>query len=136
MSYAQNRIIHDADSHLMELADCLDPFIDPTYRAAYDDLPKIKQWPRDGEWVTQARARQKDAAFRSAAAENILLRRDYDALGAFLKEDRPRALDLLGFRSQLVFTTWCLSNFGLEESGDTDLAFALVTAQKRMMVEF
>jgi hypothetical protein len=34
MSYAQNRIIHDADSHLMELADCLDPFIDPKYRAA------------------------------------------------------------------------------------------------------
>jgi len=136
MSYAQNRIIHDADSHLMELADCLDPFIDPKYRSAYDDLPKLKSWPRDSDWVTGARAKQRDPAFKAAAAENILLRRDYDALGAFLKEDRPRALDLLGFRSQLVFTTWCLSNFGLEESGDTDLAYALATAQNRMMVDF
>lgn len=136
MSYAQNRVIHDADSHLMELADCLDPFIDPKYRARYDDLPKIKQWPRDGKWVTEARAKQSDPSFQMSAGENILLRRDYEALGAFRKEDRPRALDLLGFKSQLVFTTWCLSNFGLEESGDADLAYALATAQNRMMADF
>lgn len=136
MSYAQNRVIHDADSHLMELADCLDPFIDPKYRARYDDLPKIKQWPRDSKWVTEARAKQSDPSFQASAGENILLRRDYEALGAFRKEDRPRALDLLGFKSQLVFTTWCLSNFGLEESGDADLAYALATAQNRMMADF
>jgi hypothetical protein len=34
--YVENRIVHDADSHLMELSDCLDPFLDPKYRAAYD----------------------------------------------------------------------------------------------------
>ncbi|MEQ1753279.1 MAG: amidohydrolase family protein [Micropepsaceae bacterium] len=136
MSYSQSRIIHDADSHLMELADCLDPFIDPKYRARYDDLPKLRAWPRDGKWVTQARAKQDNPSFQAAAAENILLRRNYEALGAFRKEDRPKALDLLGFKSQLVFTTWCLSNFGLEASGDVDLAYALATAQNRMMTDF
>ena len=136
MSYSQNRIIHDADSHLMELADCLDAFIDPVYRARYDDLPKLKAWPRDGKWVKAAHGKQDDPAFKAGAAENILLRRNYEALGAFRKADRPRALDLLGFQSQLVFTTWCLSNFGLEESGDTDLAYGLATAHNRMMTDF
>ena len=136
MSYAQNRIIHDADSHIMELADCLDPFMDAATRAQYDELPKLKAWSRDSKWVTDARRKQDDTAFRAGAAENILLRRDYEALGAFRKSDRPRALDLLGFRSQLVFTTWCLSNFGLEETGDTDLAYRLASAHNRMMVDF
>ena len=72
MSYAGNRIIHDADSHLMELADCLDPFLEAKHRAAYDALPKLKAWPREGKWVREARAKQGDAAFRAGAAENIL----------------------------------------------------------------
>ena len=118
MPYAQDRIIHDADSHLMELSDCLDDFIDPKFRARYDDLPKLRAWPRDGKWVRDVRGKQDDQGFRTGAAENILLRRNYEALGAFRREDRPRALDLLGFSSQLVFTTWCLGNFSLDDSAD------------------
>ena len=45
MPYARDlmagRIIHDADSHLMELPDCLDPYLDAKYRAAYNALPKL-----------------------------------------------------------------------------------------------
>ena len=29
MPYVENRIVHDADSHLMELTACLDDFLDP-----------------------------------------------------------------------------------------------------------
>ena len=136
MPYVTNRIIHDADSHLMELADCLDEFIDPKFRARYDALPKLQAWPRDGKWVTVARAKQSDPAFRDGAADNLLLRKNYEALGAFRREDRPRALDLLGFSSQLVFTTWCLGNFQLDESGDLDLAYATARAHNRMMTAF
>ncbi len=136
MSYAENRIIHDADSHLMELADCLDPYLDAKSRARYDELPKLKAWPRDSEWVKKSRATQTDPAFRAGETANILLRKDYEALGAFIREDRPRALDLLGFKSQLVFTTWCLSNFGLDESEDLDLAYACADAHNRMMTDF
>ena len=135
MSYAQGRIIHDADSHLMELADCLDPFLEQKHRAAYDALPKLQAWSRDSKWVTEARAKQGDAAFRAGAAENILLRRDYEALGAFVPADRPRALDLLGFKSQLVFTTWCLGNFGLDDT-NAELAYGTAAAHNRMMAAF
>jgi uncharacterized protein len=136
MPYVENRIVHDADSHLMEMSDCLDDFLDPKFRAAYDELPKLKQWPRDGQLVKWANARQDDPEFRSGADANILLRKNYEALGAFRPADRPRALDLLGFSSQLIFTTWCLSNFGLEESGQIELAYATATAHNRMMVDF
>ena len=136
MAYVENRIIHDADSHLMELSDCLDNFLDPKYRAAYDALPKLLAWPRDGELVREANARHDDAQFRESAAANIMLRKNYDALGAFRKNDRPAALDQLGFASQLVFTTWCLGNFGLEEAGEIDLAYATAAAHNRMMVDF
>jgi uncharacterized protein len=136
MPYVADRVVHDADSHLMELADCLDPFMDAATRAKYDALPKVKAWPRDGKWATEARAKQSDAAFRQGAAENILLRKNYEALGAFTKQDRPRALDELGFASQLVFTTWCLSNFNLDQSRDIDLAYRLAEAHNRMMKDF
>ena len=134
MAYAGSRLIHDADSHLMELPDQLDAFLDPRFRAAYDALPKLAK--RHDAYVGEARAKQCDAAFRASADDNIMLRKNYEALGAFIKQDRPRALDNLGFASQLVFTTWCLNNFGLEKPGETELAYATAAAHNRMMADF
>jgi predicted TIM-barrel fold metal-dependent hydrolase len=135
MPYASGRVIHDADSHLMELPDSLEPFIDRKFLDAYRDLPKVKT-AREQAYVEQARARQADESFREGADANIMLRKNYDALGAFLKADRPRALDQLGFASQLVFTTWCLNNFGLEKPQDAALGYATATAHNRMMADF
>ncbi|MGD0191513.1 MAG: amidohydrolase family protein [Rhizomicrobium sp.] len=135
MAYVENRIVHDADSHLMELTGCLDAFLDPKYRAAYDELPKLKAWPRDGKLVKHANAQHDDADFRAGSDANILLRKNYEALGSFRKGDRPRALDLLGFSSQLIFTTWCLGNFGLDDA-NPELAYATAQAHNRMMVDF
>lgn len=135
MPYVENRIVHDADSHLMELSDCLDPYLDPRYRAAYDELPKLKAWPRDGKLPLWANAKHDDPEFRAGADANILLRKNYEALGAFRRQDRPRALDLLGFSSQLIFTTWCLGNFGLDDDNPA-LAYATAQAHNRMMADF
>jgi predicted TIM-barrel fold metal-dependent hydrolase len=136
MPYVENRIVHDADSHLMELPDSLDAYFDPKFRAAYDALPKLKANPRDAGWVKKAHAQHDDAAFRDGADANVLLRKNYEAHGSFRREDRPRTLDNLGFASQLIFTTWCLGNFGLDESGPADLAYAAAQAHNRVMVDF
>lgn len=136
MPYVENRLVHDADSHLMELADCLDDFLDPQFRAAYDALPKLKAWPRDGQWVKKARAEQDDPDFRAGDAAQLMLRKNYSALGSFRRADRPKALDLLGFASQLVFTTWCLGNFGLDEGNDAALCYGVAQAHNRMMTDF
>lgn len=136
MPYAQDRIIHDADSHLMELPDCLDPYFDPKLIGRFHALPYFQKKVERASWADAVRAEQADPAFRAGADDNILLRKNYQALGAFLPEDRPRTLDLLGFASQLVFTTFCLNNFGLEQSDDDDLAYAAATAHNRMMTDF
>ncbi|HEV2364131.1 MAG TPA: amidohydrolase family protein [Caulobacteraceae bacterium] len=138
MPYVEGRTVHDADSHLMELPDCLDPYFDRRLKARFDALPivqKKKSNPKPG-WDQPFRSKHDDPAFRAGAAENILLRKNYEALGAFRREDRPRTLDCLGFSSQLVFTTYCLGNFGLDESGDVELAYAAATAHNRMMTDF
>ncbi len=136
MPYVENRVVHDADSHLMELPDSLDEFLEARFRARYDALPKLKKHPRDADYVAQARAKQDDPQFRNTADENILLRKNYEALGSFKREDRPRALDDLGFASQLIFTTWCLGNFDLDQSGDVGLCYAVAQAHNRMMSAF
>jgi predicted TIM-barrel fold metal-dependent hydrolase len=136
MAYATGRLVHDADSHLMELPDCLDPFFEKRLLQRFHDLPYYQKKLGEAGWADKARARQRDPDFRSGDADNILLRKNYDALGAFTPADRPKAMDLLGFASQLVFTTFCLSNFGLDQGDDMELAYAAAEAHNRMMVEF
>jgi predicted TIM-barrel fold metal-dependent hydrolase len=136
MAYVENRVVHDADSHLMEMPDCLDPWFDPRLRDAFHDLAIYRKKLGDGRWAASARRQQDDAAFRAGDADNILLRKNYQALGSFRREDRSKALDLLGFSSQLVFTTFCLGNFGLDEGGDVELCYAAAQAHNRMMTDF
>ena len=138
MPYVENRIVHDADSHLMELPDCARRVsrsaISRALRCAAEAQEAAARRRRTS---SQARAKQDDPLFRNTAAdENILLRKNYEALGSFKREDRPRALDDLGFASQLIFTTWCLGNFDLDQSGDVGLCYAAARAHNRMMSEF
>jgi predicted TIM-barrel fold metal-dependent hydrolase len=136
MPYIENRIVHDADSHLMELPDALDEFLEARFRVRYDALPKLHKLPRNADYVKKARAQHEDPQFRKAANENILLRKNHEALGSFRREDRAQALDQLGFASQLIFTTWCLGNFDLDQSADIDLCYAAARAHNRMMSAF
>src|SRR5208283_6031307 len=75
--------------------------------------------------------------YRADEAGQIMTRKNFAATGSFVAEDRPRALDLLGFSSQLVFNTFHhrrLRNW--EHSGDLDLAYGAARAHNRGMVEF
>jgi uncharacterized protein len=136
MPYVEGRIIHDADSHLMELPDCLDPYFTQPMLARYHALAIFKHKLGAPGWAEKARAQHLDPEFRAGAEANILLRKNQQALGAFRSDDRPKAVDYLGFASQLVFTTFCLGNFQLEYGDDVDLAYAAATAHNRMMTEF
>ena len=136
MTYAGSRLVHDADSHLMESSDCLDPYFEKKLLARYHDLPVYK-WKKSFDTVVNGQlGAHDDPAFRAGVADNILLRKNYEAHGAFRAADRPEVLDLLGFASQLVFTTFCLGNFGLDQSDDMALCYAAAEAHNRMMTDF
>jgi predicted TIM-barrel fold metal-dependent hydrolase len=86
-----------------------------------------------------ARLRAKHASeeYRATEAEEIMARKNFAATGAFVPEDRSRALDLLGFSSQLVFNTFHNSRLhDWEHSGDLELALGTARAHNRGMVEF
>jgi predicted TIM-barrel fold metal-dependent hydrolase len=134
MPYVQGQTVHDADSHIMELPGTINRYIDPKFRDAF--VEKTGRKDVLPEWFAKAAEKQRDPEFRAGAEANILLRKNYEALGAFVADDRPKTLDYLGFTSQLVFTTACLSNFGLEQMGEVDLSVEAARAHNRMMAEF
>jgi len=115
----------------MELPGTINPYIDPKFRERFVELAGAKAILP--EWSAKIQSMQDDPEFRAGDEANLLLRKNYQALGAFRAEDRPKALDHFGFASQLVFTTACLSNFGLEQMGEVELALETARAHNRMM---
>ena len=132
MAYVENRTIHDADSHVMEFPETIGEFMSKEHLDEFKPFMRS----RDEDWVNQMKALQNDPEYCSAAEREIMLRRGHMALGAFRKEDRPRALDYLGFTSQLMFTTDSLDNYGLETGKTNELACEAARAHNRMMTEF
>ena len=61
--------------------------------------------------IAHADDRHNNPAAVADAEKNLMLRKGWEALGAFDPDERRRALDLLGFRSQLVFTTFAITHF-------------------------
>jgi predicted TIM-barrel fold metal-dependent hydrolase len=83
------------------------------------------------------RAKHASDEYRATEETEIMLRKNFAATGSFTAEDRPRALDLLGFSSQLVFNTFHNRRLhDWEHSGDLDLAYGAARAHNRGMVEF
>jgi predicted TIM-barrel fold metal-dependent hydrolase len=81
--------------------------------------------------------RHRSEEYRATEEAEIMARKNFAATGSFLPEDRPRALDLLGFSSQLVFNTFHNGRLhGLEHGGDPELAYAAARAHNRGMLEF
>ncbi|HLH27642.1 MAG TPA: amidohydrolase family protein, partial [Acidimicrobiales bacterium] len=83
------------------------------------------------------RRRHGSPEWRADEAAEIMHRKNFAATGSFIPEDRPRALDLLGFSSQLVFNTFHNRRLrDWEHSGDLDLAYGAARAHNRGMSEF
>ena len=137
MPYASGRTIHDADSHIVETPDFLDPFLARDIRERMPRLGLSAVRPGEHKLIEKARASHQDPDYRALDEAEIMLRTNWSATGSFLKEDRPRALDLLGFASQLVFNTF-LSKYlaDLEHADDLDLAYGVAAAHNRAMVDF
>ncbi|HEY6317633.1 MAG TPA: hypothetical protein VI462_07075, partial [Acidimicrobiia bacterium] len=149
MTYSTGRVVHDADAHLMETPTWLRDHADPALR---DRIPPLRypggnELRQTGDPAEQQR--DLDAAFRRLAdrhaspeyradeAAEIMARKNFAATGSFIAADRPRALDLLGFSSQLLFNTFHNRRLRDWEHGDDlDLAYGVARAHNRGMVEF
>jgi predicted TIM-barrel fold metal-dependent hydrolase len=133
MPYASGRTFHDADSHLMELGDWLAPYADPGVRERLRPLYLGGAGKLADDAVAAAAARRGDAAAARALESNLMAAKGWSALGAFDRDERTRALDLLGFSSQLVFSTFAPTQF---RSDDLDLLYGGARAHNRGIADF
>ena len=138
MTYAGGRIIHDADSHIMETPDWLASYADEATRARMShDYSGTHSGQSNDRLVERARADHSDPSYRAEDEGQLMLRKNWAATGSFIREDRPAALDMLGFRSQLVFNTFHNGRLqAAEHSGDVDFALGLAAAHNRGMIDF
>ncbi len=149
MPYSTGRVVHDADSHIMEPPTWLRDHADPEFRdritpSSLSSGNELRQTGDPTEQLrdldaTFARLRERHAssAYRADEEAEIMARKNFAATGAFVAEDRPRALDLLGFSTQLVFNTFHNRRLrDWEHAGDVDLAYAVARAHNRGMIEF
>jgi predicted TIM-barrel fold metal-dependent hydrolase len=143
MTYAPaTRPFYDADSHIMELPDFLKAYADPALR---DEIPEVSYSASivtDEEVAVIVGQGGKHSAEHVAAQvalgdKLIESSKEIQALGAFNSADRTTALDLLGFRKQLVFATHSVAMpFSASSKLEPRLRYGAARAHNRHMADF
>ncbi|MFL6622112.1 MAG: amidohydrolase family protein [Sulfurifustaceae bacterium] len=131
--------VHDADAHLVETPDWLHPYADSKVRARLRPIPVQRMTPDVPADIEIERWRQRhwDPREQPTAEREIMLRKGWAAMGSFIKEHRPRAVDLLGFSTQLVSTTLLAYYlFEAEHADDLDFAYGYAQAHNRGIADF
>lgn len=135
MPYAEGRTFLDADSHIMELPDFLTSHADPKVRDRLKPLAfgpggnlgrRLEQYARLGAHTPETVVELEKNVIAGA--------KGYEALGSFNQGERTRALDLLGFQAQLVFTSFAPSAFLWLP--DLDARYGGCRAHNRAVAEF
>lgn len=147
MPYIDNRLVHDADAHIMETPNWLRDHADPTIRDRIKPPGYVNELRQTGD--NKSQLEDIDAAFssitrrhgsdeyRADEAAEIMNRKNFAATGSFIAEDRPRTLDLIGVASQLVFNTFHNRRLhDWEHEDDLDFSYGAARAHNRGMVEF
>ena len=142
-------VVHDADAHVMETPNWLRDHADPSIRdripaLTYSGGNELKQTGDPDEQLRDVDeafdrlvSRHRSAEYLDSEAAEIMARKNFAATGGFIAEDRGRALDLLGFASQLIFNTFHNRRLrDWEHSGDVELAVGAARAHNRAMIEF
>lgn len=134
MTYAADRVIFDADSHVMETREWLDPYLEADARARLKPIYGSKPGRID-KLLEQAKARKGDPEAVARALENpIAGPKGWSAAGAFDSDERARVLDQFGFAGQLVFGTAGLGP--ARAADDLGLLYAGSRAHNEAMAAF
>jgi predicted TIM-barrel fold metal-dependent hydrolase len=137
MPYAHRPHIHDADSHLMEGLTWLRDHADAKTRELLPDLTRLldKGGAGAGKAIQAGEARRNDPEKTAALEDDVIASaKGWSALGAMDSSERTRALDLLGFDSQLVFSTFSVGLFAFDD--DPAVVYGGTSAHNRMMSDF
>ena len=109
MTYAGERTIFDADSHLLELPDFLSSHADTRTRRLLPDLGATLVGQFNPGQYDQKQGHDPERVRQLVELGDNLTRgpKWHEALGSFNGPERTQALDLLGFSEQVVFSSFC-----------------------------
>lgn len=134
MTYSQGRVVHDADSHVMETREWLVDFLEAEL-AELGQGVLGKERGRLDSLIDEARKRKVDAELDAQASANpISGTKGWGAYGAFDATERSKALDQFGFSRQLVFPTAGLRP--VHEAKDDAARYAATRAYNRAIAAF
>lgn len=143
MTYApSHRPFYDADSHIMELPDFLRDYADPKLRDEISQVSYSASLVTDEEVEVILSQGGKHSPSHIQAQidmgdELIAKSKEIQALGAFDSVDRSKALDMLGFKKQLVFATHSVVQpFHPSSKTPVELRYGATRAHNRHMSEF
>ncbi len=137
MAYVQDRVIHDADAHVMETPEWIDGYGTARLAAYARDHFAVGGVAATMNEIDRSKSLHADPEYRAADEAEVMLRKNWRATGSFIPEDRSTALDHLGFASQLVYPT--MFNTMLEElehGTDDDLTYEMASAANRAHLDF
>ncbi|MEQ1714431.1 MAG: amidohydrolase family protein, partial [Hyphomicrobium sp.] len=143
MAYAPaTRAFYDADSHIMELPDFLQKYADPAFRETMPAVSYSASIVTDEEVAVimdrGGRHSAEHVAEQIALGDDLIAKsKEIQALGAFDAGERRTAMDLLGFKRQLVFATHSVAlPFSPSTKVDPGLRYAAARAHNRHMADF
>ena len=128
----------DADSHLMELPDFLSRSVDSAMKDRIPSLADI----RLANVGDQMRALDGSSGHSETELQELLALESnitrgpkwHAALGSFNGSERSKALDLLGFEKQVIFSSFCATK--IFTSPDVEARYAAARAHNRSVAEF
>ena len=136
MPYIENRIVHDADAHTMELPHWFDDYADNNIQKAFRERFSGNKGLAQ-TYFENIDEDHQTSTYQEENEEELMIQKNYDALGSFNSKDRSEALDLLGVQSKLVFPTspnvWLES---LEHGDDIDMLYSVAEATNRAQIDF
>ena len=135
MTYAVDRPCYDADSHIMETPEWIASFADPEFLPRLPEMSLLKSGTKSFDVIRAAISAQKDRVSAGTQAHDVVRGpKGWQAPGAFDAGERTAALDDLGFRKQLVFSTFSATQYLHHE--DLDLRYGGIRAHNRAMAAF
>src|SRR5262245_27932551 len=119
MTYANSRLMNDADSHILEIPGWLERYVDPSIRDRLPPLGLTKAGTATYESIERAVDSTRARVEQGTPIVNVIAgTKGWQAPGAFDPVERSRALDDLGFSRQLVFSTFAASQYLRHEDLD------------------
>ena len=143
MTYAPNhRPFYDADSHIMEKPDFLKAYADPSIRDQIAEVSYSASLVTEDEvaQIMDQGGKHSDQHIKELIAlgdDLIAKSKEIQALGAFNKDDRKVAMDMLGFKKQLVFATHSVAQpFHPSSKVSPEIRYGATRAHNRHMIDF